>query len=738
MKIPKIKYVYDRKHVAGKGKKGPIDLRITYNCKQMFVSTGNITSLYAKKGEEEENDHVFSIGAGRDGRCGGVFIGGQQLTFSGPNGENKGQVFDPEVTMYICNKVHYDTNTGGVDIGTMESQGIIEVRTSTYPPKNDPFISVSTCKLTRYGYAFVNWNTQADGTGTVYEPGDIISKWGSQGDEMTLYAQWMPDEKYFDQPDKGNSEDDPFEISNAEQLKLLASRVNDPSTESHQVFSDKYFKVMNDITFSYDGLDETESNFTAIGNDDNIRYFGGHFDGNGHTISGIRIYKGGEGQENNYQGLFGYIAPGAEVKNVILTDAIIAGNTYVGGIVGYNDNGTVTNCHATSSVTIRAVANGAAYHGGIVGDNSGENAVVSNCFSAATLTIEGALTNCSGYGGIVGINYAYDSNKATVRNCIAAGATIPAYKSIYGPTYGAVVGINECTLENNYYTACTVDGVENATGVGCSQYEGSELVQSDIDGAKPALLDNEDNTSAIAILGAIDEAIGTYKVCLNGRTLYKDGYWNTLCLPFDLKDFTGTPLEGAKAMTLDISSRGNTGFDHTTGTLTLDFLELNEIYAGEPFIVRWGTPENPGVDIKNPVFPSVRIEDFDLDQRGYKINQLIRFGGTFKPVNIYTEPYHYKLYLGAGNKLYYPTSNFEVNAFRSYFELLGSLYVGTPESQVKEFVLNFGDENTTGILEVSEQSDKSDNWYSLDGIRLSKRPSTKGIYINNGQKIIIK
>lgn len=86
-------------------------------------------------------------------------------------------MFDPEIRMHVRNKVHYDTNADGHDIGTMESQGIIEVSTSTYPPKDDPFISVSTCKLTRYGYSFVNWNTQADGKGTSYKPGDKISKW---------------------------------------------------------------------------------------------------------------------------------------------------------------------------------------------------------------------------------------------------------------------------------------------------------------------------------------------------------------------------------------------------------------------------------------------------------------------------------------------------------------------------------------------------------------------------------
>ena len=65
-------------------------------------------------------------------------------------------------------------------------------------------------------------------------------------------------------------------------------------------------------------------------------------------------------------------------------------------------------------------------------------------------------------------------------------------------------------------------GVANATKVGCSQYKGSELERSDPDGAKPALLDNADNTSAIAAIDALLKN-KTYSVCINGRTLYKDG-----------------------------------------------------------------------------------------------------------------------------------------------------------------------------------------------------------------------
>lgn len=256
-----------------------------------------------------------------------------------------------------------------------------------------------------------------------------------------------------------------------------------------------------------------------------------------------------------------------------------------------------------------------------------------------------------------------------------------------------VVGINEGTLENNYYTACNVGGVANATGVGCSQYdEDSYLSQSDIDGAKPALLDNEDNTSAITLMGNLPESI-TYSACLNGRTFYKDGYWNTLCLPFDLKDFTGTPLEDATVMQFDAPNE-ESGFN--SGTLTLKFKKADEIWAGSPYIVRWGTPESPaGGVIENPVFPAVRINEFQEINPDFCGNtchdRSVRFYGTYKPVNIYHDLY-YTLYLGAENKLYYPTNDsFNINAFRAYFELGKGYFFGTSTSNVKEIVLNYGD-----------------------------------------------
>lgn len=54
--------------------------------------------------------------------------------------------------------------------------------------------------------------------------------------------------------------------------------------------------------------------------------------------------------------------------------------------------------------------------------------------------------------------------------------------------------------------------------------------------------------------------------------------------------------------------------------------------------------------------------------------------------------------------------------------------------------ISSGDSNTTGISSVERESGTlSDNdWYTLDGRRLSTPPVRKGIYINNGKKVVIK
>ncbi len=266
-----------------------------------------------------------------------------------------------------------------------------------------------------------------------------------------------------------------YEIGSTDNLNDLAVYVNgsgsyttggDTETTAHDC-TGLTFKQTTNITYSH-GDDANEdvyaSNYTAIGfwGQDNSDYhpFKGTFDGQGHTISGIRIYKGGNGYTDIYQGLFGIIE-GATIRGITLTDTRITGNSGTGGIVGSNA-GTVTDCHVTATVAIHAVLSTVINHGGIVGFNAG---TVSYCTSAATLTI--TSSNVVYYfGGIAGLN----TGNGNLSNNLAIGAVVPA---VDDKIYGAICGYNDnATLSHNYYYGCTVAGVANATDVGCALYDG--------------------------------------------------------------------------------------------------------------------------------------------------------------------------------------------------------------------------------------------------------------------------
>jgi len=240
-----------------------------------------------------------------------------------------------------------------------------------------------------------------------------------------------------------------------------------------------------------------------------------------------------------------------------------------------------------------------------------------------------------------------------------------------------------------------------------------------------------------------------YDVTLNGRTLYKDGHWNTLCLPFDV-DLTDptSPLFGATVKTLTSASfDASTGelalnFEKTTGTSSNHWEVKDYMYAGTPYLVKWDT-ETPST-IEDPTFYGVTVNKGDnpvvIQQDG---EDLIEFKGIFEPVS-FAEEDRSVLYLGGDDYLYYPSpagQDVKIGAFRAYFQLKGDLKAQAASSNgVKAFRLNFGEDETTSIRLVDSSSvdeKGSDCYYMLDGRRLNGRPTEKGIYILNGKKIVI-
>ena len=250
-----------------------------------------------------------------------------------------------------------------------------------------------------------------------------------------------------------------------------------------------------------------------------------------------------------------------------------------------------------------------------------------------------------------------------------------------------------------------------------------------------SLADDADNSSILEHWNSEAKS-----VVLKGRKLWKDGKWNTLCLPFAINDFTDTPLEGATVKTLTEAT-----FDKTNSTLTLNFTadanNLTAIEAGKPYIVKWATT---GENTTNPVFNAVTISSTTpTDVEGTAAT----FHGVFSPYSTGGEDKK-MLYLGAGNKLYYPSEGMTIGAFRAYFQLNGDITAGAPNG-VRTFVLNFGDETGDATRlndKVKMINDKEAGaWYDMQGRRMAHSQFSilhsqlkKGVYINNGKKVVIK
>ena len=65
------------------------------------------------------------------------------------------------------------------------------------------------------------------------------------------------------------------------------------------------------------------------------------------------------------------------------------------------------------------------------------------------------------------------------------------------------------------------------------------------------------------------------------------------------------------------------------------------------------------------------------------------------------------------------------------------LQIGTVPAGTRSISIVFGD-GTTGIEAIDNGQLTIDNWYDLNGRRLQGKPTKKGVYIQNGKKVVVK
>ena len=393
--------------------------------------------------------------------------------------------------------------------------------------------------------------------------------------------------------------DKPFLITSVEKLNFLAEDVNNGIT-----YDKVYFLQTDDITYGKD------DKFTPIGMGDEENDgtpFKGYFDGGNHTISGIN-YSDPEGVGI---GLFGYVHP-ATIKNVKLDNCSFTGNWEVGAIVGagYGDHYVIDNCTLGSNVKVKGVS----------------------------MTLEGEEMPATYIGGIVGYGHSL-----TISNCYSE-ATVSGGDFV-GAIAGYLVGGDNCEayIEESYFTS-------DAKAIGGRGSEDEYAPSDATDGVLKITLFADDSEQTIKNATRLSNYNGlTANVTMSGLTLASDK-WSTICLPFEMSGFDGTPFAGANVKAFKAA-------ECKVGTLTATFEDASKIEIGMPYIVK-------GAALNSPEFEGVKV---GIEASAATVDPAT-FTGTFNPVTLNKND-RTVLYLGDDNKLYYPTEAKTINPFQAYFKL---------------------------------------------------------------------
>lgn len=219
---------------------------------------------------------------------------------------------------------------------------------------------------------------------------------------------------------------DPYLIFYAEQLNQVRNFLGK---------YDVYFKLMSDIDLT-DWISENapKQGWQPIGVENSS--FRGVFDGNGHQISSVNIYRSG----TNNVGLFG-ATNSATIKNLTVRGKI-EGKESVGGICGSSYHSTFVSCKVISDIK------GTSDIGGISGNDDGSN--ITSC----DVTLK-SITG-QNVGGIIG----YESGTVKVSSC-NIDLNVSGNDNL-----GGVIGysISESTLADNKVQA-SISGKNNIGGI---------------------------------------------------------------------------------------------------------------------------------------------------------------------------------------------------------------------------------------------------------------------------------
>jgi len=200
------------------------------------------------------------------------------------------------------------------------------------------------------------------------------------------------------------------------------------------------------------------------------KYFGPIAASNAGTVSNCHVINAtmrvlGHIAENTHSGPYQYIGGIAGINIGLIENCSASGNiygddknsSYIGGIAGYNNNGTIENC------TFNGLTGYAKYCGGIAGANGSgvfsSLCLITNCTSSVETFAGSSIAN-DYIGGLVG------NNIGIVQNCLSSG--IVRGQDVVGGLVGGTGGTDPYSLYGKVFesnSSCAVTGTSSVGGL---------------------------------------------------------------------------------------------------------------------------------------------------------------------------------------------------------------------------------------------------------------------------------
>ena len=578
---------------------------------------------------------------------------------------------------------------------------------------------------------------------------------------------------------KGTAED-PYVVANDNDWEDFCSAINDHFVTFHK----QHVRLDGDI------------HITRMAGDHNWHAFSGTFDGNGHTID-VEL----PNMTDVYCAPFRFVYNGT-VEHLKVTGLISSSAENVGGVAAHADGlSTFRNiCSAVTIRDLKTGTgwnNGhQAAFGGIVGRipaaYTGEHVVLDACVFVGAMEGTGYSSYCSALVGmpeeIDEEDYGFYTSHFDLFNCFVNPAKATGLNGDSYYFYRAAADFGK--FENNYaavhedkdrnFDDYVLEEEKIVFDHGTAMPEGLGDVVAKFDYV--TFYENgiycegryftEEKCPDVAIspdddYNALYEQYAGQVVNarLTGRTYQAkqkaDGTWQayaySVCLPFDMNlepkaDIDEVVEENVEVYKLQYI-KDNSDFVFSR--------KAPYLFAGEPYlivvrkgsielkaseveliskntegteVINWANHEDPAIGRWRGTLQKIEHSDA-AKQNAY----IMQKDGTFKRIKATDNAW-----VGAFVSAFYPN---QLTGCDSYKIKLGEVYPGGgPE---EDYVTDFPDavfdtdcdiNDATGITttDCMDSTDKADAWYTIDGRKLQGKPTQKGIYIHQGEKVVIE